>query len=106
MNSSLSNSNAGEPNCQVVAEIYLPVTIDTIKTREIATQAATVSKYIYLDKAITILFYNEVNNNHSYYKMRVKAYVMDIRDEFRFKSDMTELIIAELVKQGVLDGRF
>ncbi|MGM0582831.1 MAG: mechanosensitive ion channel family protein [Bacteroidota bacterium] len=106
MNSSLSNSNAGEPNCQVVAEIYLPLTIDTIKTREIATQAATVSKYIYLGKPITVLFLNEVNNNHSYYKMKVKAYVMDIRDEFRFKSDMTELIIAELVKEEVLDGKF
>ncbi|WMN10908.1 mechanosensitive ion channel [Marivirga salinae] len=106
MNSSLSNSNAGEPNCQVVAEIYLPLTIDTIKTREIATQAATVSKYIYLGKPITVLFFNEVNNNHSYYKMRVKAYVMDIRDEFRFKSDMTELIITELVKEEVLDGKF
>ncbi|SMG10989.1 Mechanosensitive ion channel [Marivirga sericea] len=106
MNSSLSNSNAGEPNCQVVAEIYLPLTIDTIKTREIATQAATVSKYIYLGKPITILFLNEVNNTHSYYKMRVKAYVMDIRDEFRFKSDMTELIITELVQEGILTGEF
>ncbi|MGJ3236976.1 mechanosensitive ion channel family protein [Marivirga sp.] len=106
MNSSLSNSNAGEPNCQVVAEIYLPLTIDTIKTREIATQAATISKYIYLGKPITVLFLNEANNNHFYYKMRVKAYVMDIRDEFRFKSDMTELIIAELVKEGILDGKF
>lgn len=106
MNSSLSNSNAGEPNCQVVAEIYLPLSIDTIKIREIATQAATVSKYIYLGKPITVLFLNEVNNNHSYYKMRVKAYVMDIRDEFRFKSDMTELIITELVKEGILDGKF
>jgi small-conductance mechanosensitive channel len=106
MNSSLSNSNAGEPNCQVVAEIYLPLNIDTIKTREIATQAATVSKYIYLGKPITVLFLNEMNNHHSYYKMRVKAYVMDIRDEFRFKSDMTELIITELVKEGVLDSKF
>jgi len=105
MNSSLSNANAGEPNCQVVAEIFLPLTIDTIRIREIATQAATVSKYIYLGKPITVLFLNEVNYSQAYYKMKVKAYVMDIRDEFRFKSDMTELIITELVKQGILDGK-
>ncbi len=104
MNSSLSNSNSGEPNCQVVAEIYLPITTDTIKVRQIATQAATISKYIYLEKPITILFFNEVNNNHSYYKMRVKAYVMDIRDEFKFKSDLTELVVRELVSQNMLDG--
>ena len=80
-------------------KFILPLIIDTIKTREIATQAATVSKYIYLGKPITVLFINEVNNNHSYYKMKVKAYVMDIRDEFRFKSDMTELIITEIGKR-------
>jgi small-conductance mechanosensitive channel len=106
MSSSLSNSNAGEPNCQVVAEIYLPLTIDTIKTREIATQAATVSKYIYLGKPITVLFINEINQHHSYYKMKVKAYVMDIRHEFTFKSDMTELIIKELLKEGMINGEF
>ncbi|MBK6264449.1 mechanosensitive ion channel [Marivirga sp. S37H4] len=106
MNSSLSNSNSGEPNCQVVAEIFLPITVDTIAVRKIATQAATVSKYIYLEKPITILFINEVNNNHTYYKMKVKAYVMDIRDEFKFKSEMTELIIKELVHQNILDGSF
>lgn len=106
MNSSLSNSNSGEPNCQVVAEIFLPLTIDTVAVRQIATQAATVSKYIYLEKPITVLFFNEVNNNHSYYKMRLKAYVMDIRDEFKFKSEMTELTIQELVKQGIVSGKF
>ncbi|GAA5036822.1 hypothetical protein GCM10011506_32420 [Marivirga lumbricoides] len=106
MNSSLSNSNSGEPNCQVVAEIFLPLTIDTIAVRQIATQAATVSKYIYLEKPITVLFFNEVNNNHSYYKMRLKAYVMDIRDEFKFKSEMTELTVQELVKQGIINGKF
>ncbi len=106
MNSSLSNSNSGEPNCQVVAEIFLPITIDAIAVRKIATQAATVSKYIYLEKPIVILFINEVNNNHTFYKMKVKAYVMDIRDEFKFKSEMTELIIKELVQQNILDGKF
>ena len=34
--------------------------------------------------------------------MRLKAYVMDIRYEFAFKSEMTELIIRELLNAGVL----
>lgn len=106
MNSSLSNANAGEPNCQVTAEIYLPITIDTIEVREIATQAATVSKYIYLAKPISVSFANEINASHSFYKMKVRAYVMDIRNEFAFKSDMTELVIKELVNEGVIDGNF
>jgi hypothetical protein len=35
-------------------------------------------------------------------KMKVKAYVFDIRDEFKFKSDMTEIIMRELVSNGII----
>ncbi len=102
MTRSVSNSNTGEANCQVVAEIYLPITVDTEKVRQIATEAAQVSKYIYLDKPIAVLFFNEIKERRSYFKMRLKAYVMDIRYEFPFKSDMTELVIKELLKQKII----
>ena len=35
-------------------------------------------------------------------KMKVKAYVFDIRDEFKFKSDMTEIIMKELLSKGII----
>ncbi len=103
MNQSVSNSNAGEPNCQVVAEIYLPITIDTDKVRKIAIEAAQVSQYIYLNKPIVVLFFNEIKQLRSFLKMRLKAYVFDIRYEFNFKSDMTEIVTRELIRQKVLN---
>lgn len=102
MNSSVSNANSGELNCQVVAEIYLPIDVDTQKVRKIALEAAQVSMYIYLKKPIVVVFFNEVKERRSYLKMRLKAYVMDIRYEFQFKSDMTEIVIRELLAQGII----
>lgn len=102
----VSNSNAGEPNCQVVAEIFLPPNIDTIRVRKIAIEAAQVSKYIYLNKPIAVLFFNEVKEGRPFLKMRLKAYVLDIRSEFAFKSDMTELVMRELFKKELLDGTY
>ena len=102
MNQAVSNANAGEPNCQVVAEIFLPISVDTDLVRNIATETAQVSKYIYLNKPIKVLFYNEVHQRRSYLKMRLKAYVLDIRDEFNFKSDMTEIVLKELINQKVI----
>lgn len=102
VNSSVSNANSGELNCQVVAEIFLPIDIDTFKVRQIATESAQVSQYVYLNKPITILFFNEVKERRSYLKMRIKAYVMDIRYEFQFKSDMTEIVIRELLKEELI----
>jgi MscS family membrane protein len=103
MNNSVSNANSGELNCQVVAEIYLPIDVDTQKVRKIAIEAAQVSRFIYLNKPIVVVFFNEVINRRSFLKMRLKAYVMDIRYEFQFKSDMTETVIRELLAQGIIN---
>ena len=103
MNSSVSNANMGEANCQVVAEIFLPLDIDTHRVRDIATEAAQVSKYVFLGKPITVLFFNEYKERKSLLKMRLKAYVFDIRDEFKFKSEMTEIVVKSLNDNNLLD---
>ena len=102
MNQSVSNSNAGELNCQVVAEIYLPLDIDTERVRNIAREAAQTSRYIFLNKPITVLFFNEIKERRPYYKMRLKAYVMDIRYEFIFKSELTEIVVRELLHEQII----
>ncbi len=102
MNSSVSNSNRGELNCQVVAEIYLPVNVDTQMVRKIAIEAAQVSRFVYLNKPIVAIFFNEVVEVRSYLKLRLKAYVLDVRYEAQFKSDMTEITIRELLKEGII----
>ncbi|NJN24624.1 MAG: mechanosensitive ion channel [Cyclobacteriaceae bacterium] len=102
MNQSVSNSNAGEANCQVVAEFYLPLEINTEKVRKIAIEGAQVSRYVYLKKPIVALFFQEMEGRRSYIKMRLKAYVMDIRFEFAFKSDMTELVLKALIEEGIV----
>lgn len=102
MSKSVSNSNFGEPNCQVVAELYLPIDIDTESVREVAMEAAQVSRYVYLNKPIVVLFINELKEDRAFLKMRLKAYVLDIRFEFAFKSDMTEIVMRELIKRGII----
>ncbi len=102
VNNAVSNSNTGESNCQVVAEIWLPIDLDTSKARAIALESAQVSPYIYLNKPIIILFVNEVKERRSYLKMRVKAYVSDTRNEFIFMSDVTERVVKELLRQGIV----
>jgi MscS family membrane protein len=102
VNQSVSNSNAGQSNCQVVAEFYLPADIDLKKTKVIAARAAATSKYIYLNKPIAIIFKNVIQEGRSMIKMRLKAYVLDLRYEFPFASEMTEILISELLKQSII----
>ena len=105
VNSAVSNANAGEPNCQVVAEIYLPLDIDTNRARQLAIEAAQVSQYIYLNKPIAVIFINEIKERRSLIKMRLKAYVSDIRYEFAFQSDMTEIVLKEFIAEGLIQKK-
>jgi small-conductance mechanosensitive channel len=102
MNQSVSNSNSGENNCQVVAEFYFPADLDLVKARKIAYRAAAVSRYAFLNKPIAIVFKNEIHEGRSLLKMRLKAYVLDLRYEFAFMSEMTELVIQEFLKAGLI----
>ncbi len=99
---SISNSNSGEANCQVVSEFFLPPHIDIEIAREIAVRCAQVSRYAFLNKPISVIFKNEVVQNRPLLKMRLKAYVLDIRYEFAFMSDMTEKTLKEFVKHNIV----
>ena len=103
VNQSVSNSNSGEFNCQVVAEFYLPIGIEIAKVKQLAYEAAIVSKYIYLNKPIAVIIKNEIHEGRSVLKMRLKAYVLDIRYEFPFMSEMTEIVIKELIDNKLVD---
>ena len=104
MNQAISNANSSENNCQVIAEFFLPVTTDTRRVRQIAVEAAQVSRYVYLNKPIYVEYSNVLVPKGSFLKMRLKAYVMDVRYEFPFQSEMTEIVLKELNKEGLIDG--
>ena len=106
MTEDVSNSNSGENNCQVVAEIYLPIDVNTELVRKIATEAAQVSKYVFLNKPITVLFVNEMHDRRTVLKMRLKAYVSNLSKEFAFKSEMTELVLKSLLEQEIIKSEF
>lgn len=102
MNKSVSNSNSSALNCQVVAEFYLPADTDVKTVKRIAYKAAISSRYIFLEKPIALRVYNEIYEQEYVMKVRLKAYVLDIRYEFPFKSDMSELVLEELQKRKLL----
>ena len=98
----VSNANSGEYNCMVVAEFFLPAQIDIIQLKKIARRAAAVSRYVYLKKPIAVISKNEIHQGRSVLKVRLKAYVYDLRFEFPFAAEMTELVVQELLKQKLI----
>jgi small-conductance mechanosensitive channel len=97
----VANANAGELNCQVVTDLFLPGWVDESVAKKIAFQAAASSKYVYLNKPIVVLVKDEFKETFLT-RIRVKAYVLDPRHEFSFQSDVTERARAGFREAGLV----
>ncbi|MFN1835894.1 mechanosensitive ion channel family protein [Balneola sp. MJW-20] len=103
VNNSVSNTNSGALFCQVVTSIYLPndVPIDEIKA--LAYKAAITSRYVYLNKPVVVLAEHRMMEQRFAIELKVKAYVLDIRYEFKLKSEITEFILKELNQRKLIN---
>lgn len=97
----VANANAGELNCQVVTDLFLPGWVDESEAKQIAFDAAASSKYVYLKKPIVVLV-SDVFKETFLTRVRVKAYVLDPRFEFLLQSDITERARAGFRESGLL----
>ncbi len=98
----VSNANSGALDCQVITNIYLPADCPVEEVKKIAYKAVVASKYVFLNKPISIITENVIHDRRFILKFKVKAYVLDIRFEFPFQSEVTELILTELKARDIL----
>ena len=103
----VANANAGELNCQVVTDLYLPGWVDEGRAKAIARDAVVSSEFIYLKKPVVVLV-SDIFEETFLLRVRIKAYVLDPRLEFQFQSDVTERARAAYREAGMLarDRRF
>lgn len=97
----VANANAGEMNCQVVTDLYLPGWVDERTAKKLAFDAAASSKYVFLNKPIVVLVKDKFEETFLTH-LKVKAYVLDPRYEFLFMSDVTERARAGFRKAGLI----
>ncbi len=89
VNESVSNANAGALDCMVVVNLWLPVDIDVELVRNLAFESAITSRYLNIDKPVTVLFFDHFDQQAAT-NVQIKAYVLDARYEKQFEGDVTE----------------
>jgi small-conductance mechanosensitive channel len=80
----LSNANSGDLEAQVVTDFYFDHAVDTNKVLQILYQAAYSSRFTQLKLPVVVI----VEEQPWTTQFRVKAYPMDARDEFIYKTDL------------------
>ena len=98
---SVTNSNSGALNEMVVVTFTVPASLDTEAVKELSWEAATCSPYAFLKKPVTVLV-EDLFNRTFLTRITVKAYVLDVRLERVFASDILERIKNTLLARGLL----
>lgn len=98
------NANSGNPDCQVVTDLFVPHDTDPVEATRIAAESAYSSPYVLLSKPVEVRLEDRFQDG-PYMLVRVKAYVYDHRFERAFQSDITVRAKAEYLARGVL-GRW
>ncbi len=98
---SVSNANSGALNEMVVASFLLPASVDIKTVKELAWEAAACSPYAYLRKPIAVLV-EDVFNRSFLTRFTVKAYVLDVRFERKFASDVIERVKQALLEREII----
>lgn len=82
---SISNANAGELEAQVVTEFYFAHEVDTELVTKILYRAAHTSRYTQLSFPVAVVMAETPYGTH----FKLKSYPLDARDEFVYKTDLT-----------------
>ena len=98
---SASNSNNGALDEMVVVSFTVPASLDVETVKDIAWEAAACSPYAYLKKPINVLV-EDLFNRTFLTRVTVKAYVLDVRYERVFASDILERVKETLLARRLL----
>ncbi|MEC8443214.1 MAG: mechanosensitive ion channel domain-containing protein [Pseudomonadota bacterium] len=93
----VASGNAGELDMMVVTDFHLALDADIPQARKLIEQVVVTSRYAYLKKPVSFVM-EELEVAHTLaIRLRVKAYVHDVRYEKAFQSDIvlraTQLLV-------------
>jgi len=99
MSKAVSSANAGSAEMMVITDLYLSYDANVDDAIRLLTEAVITSRYVYISETRPYVIL--VENHPIYRKILVKAYVNDLRYEFKFKSDITRRAWEAFQKAGI-----
>ncbi|OCH12685.1 potassium transporter KefA [Aliivibrio sp. 1S165] len=101
LNEVVVSGNYGGLDMQVVIPFYIGMDQDINKARDIIQEAASSSRYIHLPKPVVVLVKQTITDNYLSIQLICKAYVVDIKLEKLFETDITLRVMQEFRKESI-----
>ncbi len=97
----VSNSNSGELDELIEVEFNLPAHLDVQKLKKLAWESAACSPYVFLKKPVRVMVEDRFDRTFLT-RLKIKAYVLDIRYERMLASDISERFKQTLVEHRLI----
>jgi small-conductance mechanosensitive channel len=85
-NEAIASGNYGASEMMVVIDLYIASESDVKAAMKILRETVVTSKYVYISRTSPVILLHK--SLPFYTRLRAKAYVNDLRDEFEFESDI------------------
>lgn len=96
-NQPVINTNKGDLEAQVVTHFYLDHQVDGPQVIPLLYRVAYTSKYTQLQMPVEVVLEDQPWGTH----LQLKAYPMDVRDEFVYQSDLTQRAKHQFARLGL-----
>jgi small-conductance mechanosensitive channel len=83
------SGNAGALDMQIVMDFFIAPDSDLASAKRVVYEALRTSRFVFLDKPVVVLVKDLMEANYFATRLRAKAYVLDVRYEKEFETDVT-----------------
>ena len=97
----VSSGNAGAVEMMIQMDFFIGLDQDVARAKRIVQEALTTSRYVYLKRPWAVLVSEVAQSEHFAVRLRAKAYVLDVRFEKDFESDVSEQVL-ERFREGAI----
>lgn len=101
LNEITSNGNYGALDMMVVMDFHIGPDQDVRLARELVTEAAVSSRFVFLEKPVVVLTTQVILESHVAIRVQLKAYVLDTRYEKAFETDVNLRVLEAFATEHI-----
>jgi small-conductance mechanosensitive channel len=95
------SGNAGALDMQVDMDFFISQEADVARAKRAVLEALRTSRFVFLEKPTVVLVKDMIHEGYLVTRLRAKAYVLDVRHEKAFETDVTERVKEALARMKI-----
>jgi len=97
----VASGNAGSVEMMIQMDFLVGIDQDLALARRVVEEGLTSSRYIHLKRPWAVLVKTVTQDSYFAVRLRAKGYVLDVKYEKAFESDVTERVLEGFSKHGI-----